>query len=293
MKKEMPNTKSTGKLLSTIMLSLASVFLFFAQTAFWLNQTIFDKPTFTSTAQTALLEESSREAIATAVVDKALADKPVVRRVVGDRAISLLSSILGTDLSSQAVSRLIGVSYGYMTTSDRKDISIDLTAIKTPLSGAISIAENSGRDISVDPTSIPDEVVLVKSNDYPDLSGYLKASLWLAPFLWLGTIASFSLYIYFGRSMYAKKVYCAGLAIIGVSVVGLFSGPFIPPSVASLVDNIDLRVVVENVISAFLKPYQAQMYTTIAVTLIALTIFNQRFNILSLVKNLEHKITRS
>lgn len=290
--KPTPKPKSPNKIVGTILLTLAVLFLMHAQSAFWINHTIFNKEVFTSTVETIIAEESNRDAIATAIVDKALADKPVVRKVAGDRAISLVSSLLGTDVSSQVISNLLNKTYTYMTTSNRQDVAIDLTAIKTPLSGVVSFAESRGNDVKFDPTNIPDEVVLIKSDDFPDISGYLTIMLWLAPLLWLGALASFALYIYLGRAVYAKKVYFAGTAAIVASVFGLLIGPIVPPPIASLVQNTELRVVVQNLLTAFFQPFQVQMTTTIIATSFILIIFNQRFNLLSLIKKLEGKISK-
>lgn len=293
MKNSATTNTQVSKFWSGLLLVLGAAFFVFAQSAYWVNHQIFDKQSFTNTTQTALTSETSLNAIATVVVDKALADKPIVRRVAGERAASLVSSLLGTDLSAQAISRLSNALYTYMTTSDRKDIGIDLSAIKTPLSGVVAFAESRGTTVSFDPSIIPDKVVLVKNDDFPNLSGLLTTMLWVAPLLWLGMVLSFSLYIYLGRTQYAKKVYLAGGTIIAVSALSLLSGPFIPPPIASLVQNVELRVVVQNIIAEFVKPYTSQMYTAIGLTATVLAVFNQRYNLLKLTRNVGQKISIS
>jgi hypothetical protein len=254
------------------------------------NHTVFDKQTFTDITTTQLLSESSRDAVATAVVNKSLENRPVLKRVAGERAESLVSGLLGSDLSSQAVKAVTSKTYAYATSSDRQDIAIDLTAIKTPLNTIIDLAESRGLDVPQTQNKLPDQIVLLKSDAFPDLSGAVKTMLWLGPLFWLGTIVLFGLYIYIGRAVYARRVYLAGLAVIIVSLFGLLSSPFIPPPIAAAIPNIDLRPVAQNLAAGFLAPFAAQMYTMLGITLVVLLAFNQRFNIVALINTAAAKL---
>jgi hypothetical protein len=273
-----------------ILLTLGGTLLLLAQSAFWVNHTLFDKETFTNTVSTTLTSESSRESISSAVVDKVLADRPVLKRTIGDRVEAFVSGILGSDLSVQAINTVVEKTYSYATSANREDVGFDLTAVKTPVAAVVAFAEQQGREVTFDPNTIPDEVVLIESDEFPDFSGVAKSMLWIAPLLWLGTLLSFGFYIYGGRSQYAKRVYFAGLAIILVSIVGLLLGPFLPPPLAAQVQNINLRPLVNDLVTAFLQPFLAQMYKMLGLALLVLLIFNQRFNILSLIRKIEQKL---
>jgi len=291
MKDVKPKNQHSNILISLLMV-VAAVLLLLAQSAYWLNHNIFDKNTFTQTTQSVLFKESSRNAIANTIVDKALAKKPLIRRLVGDRAVSFVSSLLGTDIGNQTMSYVVNSSYEYATTSNRKDVAIDLTSIKTPLSGVVSFAENRGSNIKFDPSNIPDQVVLLSSNNFPDYSGSQRAILILAPLLWLGSIAGFAVYVYVDKKKYVKHFYHAGVAIISVSLLGLFIGPFTPPIVASLLNNTELRVIAQDLTIAFLNPFQIQMYVTITVASIVLIIFSQRVRIMMFINKIAQKISK-
>jgi hypothetical protein len=278
---------------SVVLLCFAAVTLFLAQSSYWVNHTVFNQASFTRITTTALLSESSREAIATSVVNKSLEDRPVIKRIVGERAESLISGLLGTDLSTQALTALTNKTYAYTTSSDRQDIKIDLTAIKTPVTSIISLAQSRGVEVPQTQYQIPDEIVLLQSDAFPDLSGGVKAMLWLGPLFWLSTLVLFGLYIYLGRKDYARRVYTAGLAIIVVAVVGLLANPFVPPPVAAAIPNIDLRPVAENLAAGFLAPFQAQMYYMLGTTLVVLLAFNQRFNMLAVFRSVGTKVNKS
>lgn len=284
--------RKLSKFGSAALLFFAALTLFLAQSAYWVNHTVFDKANFSSITTTALLSESSRDAIATSVVNKSLEDRPIVKRVVGERATSLISGLLGSDLSTQAVTGLTNRTYAYTTSSDRQDIKIDLTAIKTPVTGIISLAQSRGVEVPESQYQIPDDIVLLQSDAFPDLSGTVKLMLWLGPLFWLSTIVLFGLYIYVGRAAYAKRVYCAGLAIITVAILGLLANPFVPPPIAAAVPNIDLRPVAQNLAAGFLAPFKAQMYYMLGATLVVLLTFNQRFNILAIFRSVGTKVNK-
>ncbi len=265
--------------------------LFLAQSAYWVNHTVFNKANFTDITTTALLSQSSRDAIATTVVNKSLQDRPVIKKVVGEKAISLTSGLLGSDFASQAVTALTDKTYAYATAPNRQDIKVDLTSVKQPLSGVIALAQSKGVDVPQTNYQIPDEITLLKSDSFPDLSGAVKAMLWLGPLFWLATVILFGLYIYLGRAIYAKRVYMAGLAVVVVAILGLLMNPFIPPPIAAAVPNIDLRPVAENLASGFLAPFKTQMYFMLGASLVVLLVFNQRFNIVSIINSFGAKLS--
>lgn len=277
---------------SVALLFFAALMLFLAQSAYWVNHTVFNKANFSSITTTALLSQSSRDAIATSVVNKSLENRPVIKKVVGEKAVSLTSGLLGSDFASQAVTALTDKTYAYATAPNRQDIKIDLTAVKTPLTGIISLAQSKGVNVPQTQYQIPDEITLLRSDAFPDLSGAVKTMLWLGPLFWLSTIILFSLYIYLGKGVYAKRVYMAGLAVIMVAVLGLLANPFIPPPIAAAVPNIDLRPVAQNLAAGFLAPFKTQMYYMLGTTLVVLLAFNQRFNVLALINSVGAKMNR-
>jgi hypothetical protein len=277
---------------SIVLLVCAAITLFLAQSAYWVNHSIFNQTNFTQTTTSALLSQSSRDAIATAVVDTSLSNRPIIQKVVGGKATSLVSGLLGSDFSNQAITSLTNKAYAYTTAKDRQDIAIDLTSIKTPLAAIVSVAQNNGVNVSSGQFQIPDQIVLVQSNAFPNLSGVVKLMLWLGPLLWLGTILLFGLYIYLGRAACARRIYIVGIVIIIVAIFGLLTKPFIPPPIAAAVPNINLRPVIENVTAGFLAPFVSQMKYMLGFTLVLLLIFNQRFNILALINSLGAKVSR-
>lgn len=288
-------SRAASRVGSAVLLILAGVFLFLAQSAYWVNNTIFNKENFTEITTSTLLMESSRNAIATTVVNRALEDRPVLQRTIGKRAVSFTSGLLGSDISRQAVEAVTDKTYAYITAPNRQDIAIDLSPVKDVLGQLVNVARNPNNAERLDDANaqIPDQIVLVESDNFPSLAKSVQVMLWLGPLLWLATVLSFVLYIYIGRREYAKRIYFAGSVIVLVGVFGMLTSPFVPPPVAAALPNIDIRPVAQNMAYAFLQPFKQQMIYMIGVTLGVLLIFNQRFNIYNLIRKIFERPSKS
>lgn len=282
------------KISSVVLLVGAALTLFLAQSAYWVNHTVFNQQTFSGIATTALQEESSRNAVASAVVDKALADRPVVKRLIGDRLTAFTSGLLASDISNQAMKTIVNKTYAYTTASNRDDIKIDLTTVNTALDTLIKLAQSQGGGdrLVTAQAQIPDEIVLVQSDSFPDLSGLVKTMLWLGPVLWLLSLGFAALYVYIGRGEYARRVYILGSAFLVVGLLGLFIMPYIPAALAAAMPAVELRPVAENMANGFLAPFRNQMYWLLGLVTVVLIVFNQRYNIVRGFQSLSTKISR-
>lgn len=270
-----------SRFINTLLVICAALLLFFAQSARWINHQVFNQQNFTNAVLVGIQQESSRRAIATAVVDKTLEDRPLVRQYAGERLIAVTAGLLDSDLSTQALRFLTNDLYAYVTAPNREDVKINLVAIKQPLAQIAELARNPETSEKIDSLTqdIPDEVTIVQSSDIPDLSGTVSTMLWLSPVLWLGSIGLFSIYIYRGRKQYAKRVYIVGGAVMLVAAVGVLTYPFVPPPVMSAIPNIELRPVAENLSQQFLGSFRSQMVQMFVLAGILTLLFNQRNNI--------------
>lgn len=280
------------KTISILLLIVASVSLFLAQSSYWINHTVFNQQNFTSLVSEAVLTPESRDAIASQVVDSALQNRPVAKKVIGDRAEKLVSSLLGSDFANQAVNKVVGATYKYLTTPDRQDIKLELTGITAPISTILNLAQQGDSNVAQRIDSIPDEIVLVQSDAFPDLSRTVSTMLWLGPLFWLLTVAGFAAYIYLHRTKYAKAVYIVGTFIVIVAIIGILTRPALPPPIASLISASNLRPVIEDITDAFLAPFQMQMVIMLIGTAIALLVFSQRYTISHWIQKLGTMIAR-
>lgn len=270
MKKSDNNTSLVSKILKICLLVVGGISLFFAQSSLWVNSIIFDQQAFTNTTTEVILSQKSRDSIAQAIVDRAFDDRPVADRLIGDRAVTFVSGLLGSDISDKVLTRIASSGYQYLTSSDRQDVVINLSSIRDPLAGIISFAESRGREVKFDINSIPEQIVLIDSDELPDVASYIRLLIIASFFLWLTVILSFGTYIILNKKDYIKSIYIVGTVIIGTSLVSLMTGPFVPPVVSSFVNNIQLRGVVSDLTSAYLQPFISQMYLTIVITALLL-----------------------
>lgn len=259
-----------------LLLLVGGLSLFMGQSAVWISNTVFNQKTFVETTGKVLSTEESRSDIATIIVDQAFADRPVVKRIVGSKATSLLTGLLGSDLVANVYSRVSNGAYAYVTSPNQQDVTIDLTSIKTPLSGIVSFAENRGSEVTFDPSQIPDQIVLLDADDVPDLSGYIQSVLILNALFWIIASAAFITFIFIKKDGRVRRIYFVLVTVATVAIIGLFSGPFVPPVIASFVSLIQARDIITALSQAFLAPFLAQMWTMLIITALVTLVLSLR-----------------
>lgn len=261
------------KILLGVMLACAGITFFFAQSVLWVNHTVFNQKAFVEITTNVLMTQESRDAIAKSIVDKSLQNKPVANRLLGDRAVTFVSGLLGSDISEKVLERSSGAVYGYVTSPNRQDIAIDLSAIKQPLAAIVSFSESRGRTVNFDPTAIPDNITLVESDELPKVNEYIQKLMVLGALLWISTIALFSAYIFSSKRERIRRFYYSALTIAGVAILSIFAGPFVPSAISSYVSNIQFRGIASDLTAAYLHPFIKQMYLTLILTaLVALLV---------------------
>jgi len=263
----------------TTMLIFTGLFLLLAQSAYWLNHTVFDKQEFTSIVTPVVQSESTRNAIATTITEQAFADRPLANQLIGQNVTALIAGLLNTDAAQQLTAGLINRSYTYLTTNNPQPIAIDLTAIKMPLEKITEVVESRGNDVKINPQNIPDKIVLFNPAGLPDVYSYSVLMLWLGPLFWIGFIVLAALYVYLGRRQYARRVYILGGTLIVASCIGLLVGPLITPPITAQVQLAEFRGVVDQLITSLLAPFGSQNQFVIVATVIILIIFFSRFAI--------------
>ncbi len=276
--------------ISWSLLALAALLLLLAQGSAWVKNTLFDQADFKSIAITTLSQQQNRDAIASKVVDTALQDRPIIKRIAGDRLSAFTSGLLASDFGERVLDGVVSKMYGYVTNPNPKDVELQLTVIKQPLSILTQIAQTYDADIKLEADAIPDTLVLVRANEVPNVSGIYRSFIWLAPLFWLLTLAAFASYLYINRKDYAKHVYRVYGAIIIVVVIGLSTGPFVPQSVGALLADANTSQLVTNLVSAYLAPFTQQMWTMAAIASVAVIIFSQRQRIVTTSQSLLAKL---
>lgn len=248
-----------------VLLIIGGLSFFMAQSASWISTGIFDQQTFVETTGKVLDTEESRRDIATIIIDRSLEDRPIIKKVAGSQATNLLTGMLGSDLAANAYQRLANGVYAYITSPNQQDITVDLTSIKAPISGIVSFAENRGREVKLDPSQIPDQIVLIDEAQVPDLSGYIRTILVLNALFWLVTIICFAWYVFLQDTGRVRRLYQVLAVLAATIIISLASAPFVPPAIASFISLIQARGIATSLTEAFLAPFYTRMWMALVV----------------------------
>lgn len=252
---------------------VAGLLLMIVNSAIWVNQQVFDTKNFTNTAVTAISSESSRKAIGGRITDQILRDNPVVKNIAGDQLTNLFSGLLGTDQANKLLKATVTRLQIYVTSSNQKDVDIDLSGLKDTLT---RVAEIRGGDqpSRINPDKIPSKIVLIESKNVPNLYNYGVTLTWVAVggFVIAGLLLA-KPYIS-DRSKYLSIMIVQGASFVLVGLVSLLIGPIFRPSVLEPFQNPNGRVVVGNLYNAFIATFNSQtmIFIWLGIGLIALSV---------------------
>lgn len=243
--------------LGLIMATIAAGFmLVVANSALWVNQTLFNVDTFSTIAERALLSESSRDALASEVVDTALSNHPLAKNIIGDTTTKLISGLLSSNRAEVSVKRVISRLHLAITSENPKNIEYDLTGIKSVVDKIITLIGEEGSTGAV--SQLPDKIVILDVSNLPKLYMYGTVFLWLAPIALIGAVILLARPHVIRRQLDVRILIFQGFAVIGTSVMALLVGPLFRPTLLAQVPSTDLRVVVDNIYGAFISNFDAQ-----------------------------------
>ncbi|MEI7682907.1 MAG: hypothetical protein WCJ24_01230 [Candidatus Saccharibacteria bacterium] len=242
---------------------IAAFFLIIANSAIWVNQAIFNTDNFAATAVSSITSDSSRQALAQEVVDRALVDRPVIKNVVGSTATKLISGLLDSDRFTKVLTVAVSKLQVYLTSSQQKSITLDLTGVKSTIDKLITLADSTGLDVNANGervNNLPDQLVLVDANNVPSFYTYAVIFMWVAPLCVLMALALL-VYPYFrDRRRYYQIALVQGTVIAVTALLLLLLGPLFRPPVLSNVTSPNMRIVVENMYNAFIALFNNQAY---------------------------------
>jgi len=244
---------SRGLIAATI---IAGFLLVVANSALWVNRTLFNADTFTSISSQALLSDSSRNAIAGEVVDAALQNRPLVKNVIGDTVSKLISGLLNTNQAEAAISKVISKIHLAITSENPQNIEFDLSGIKVTAEKIITLIgkDETASNIS----SIPDTLVILDVSNMPKFYQFATLFLWIAPLALIGAAIILIRPHIKLRRVDMKILTLQGASILGVSLLALLVGPLFRPPLLAQVSSENLRTVTENIYNAFIATFNSQ-----------------------------------
>jgi hypothetical protein len=236
---------------------IAGFLLLITNSAYWVNNQIFDKDNFTSTVTTSITSESSRSAISQNITNEIFTDRPIAKRIVGDFTTKIISGLLDTEQFNEVLTLTVERTQAYITSSDQEDVVIELGAVKDVITQITTISESLGREAKIDPENIPDSITLIEEENVPDLYGYSVALLWLAPITFVSALILIA-YPYIKKWNENKIILLTqGVIITLTSFAGFLAGPLFRPPLLSQVRS-ESRTVVGNLYDAFIATFNSQ-----------------------------------
>lgn len=248
---------------------IAGFLLVIANSALWVNRTLFNDEVFTTITKQSLLSESSRNALAEEIVDTVLENRPLVKNIAGDTITKLISGLLNSSQAESGLKIVISSVHLAITSENPKNIEYDLVGIKNLIDRIVTVVGDEPDTSSIN--KIPDKIVILDVSKLPKLYVYGTIFLWVAPIALIGAVILLARPHIIRRRLDAKILTFQGFAIIGASVTALLVGPlFRPPLLAQIPDS-DLRVVVDNVYNAFIENFNTQTMWLFGLGLIILS----------------------
>ncbi|NBX97492.1 hypothetical protein EBQ81_01325 [bacterium] len=274
-KKQSP--QSTNKLVTlTNALLLSGIFvgLLLLQSAVWAGRAFFSTKTFSSTVTNSLTSQSSRDAISTELVNKALDDRPIVRRVIGPRLTSGVSSLLNSSIAESSIRTMSDRLQTYLTTSDQsqKTVAIDVTGLKTVIQTVSSLVGTSD-DQTIPSDKLPDTITIIDAEKVPSYYQYGKILYYLSPLSALLVIGCAIGYIKRSKNGY-RRLYVVCATVASSTLAAIAMGPLFKPAVLELAKTTSTRTIVGNLYDAFLALFTQQLLLVLVLSvLVAIALF--------------------
>jgi hypothetical protein len=167
-----------------------------------------------------LAAPQTREAIALGLVDRLLADYPILRALVGDPIVSVVEALLGSTLFT-TIFNFVATHIWEVLFRDGGQVVINLEPLQSFLHGILTtIAPNLAADLSAQ--DLPSELVLLDPDQVPDL-GQIETQItwlsWLALLVGLG-VTIFAIWRVWGQPALRYAVIAwTGILLAAISII--------------------------------------------------------------------------
>ena len=250
---------------------VAGILIVVANSAIWANRYIVDTNNFTNTAVASITSESSTDALATEIVDVALADYPTIKSVVDDTAINFISGLLGSGRMEQALTGVVSRLQVFLTSPQKPQVVINLEGAKATVNQLITLSGREG-ETKFDPNKIPNEITVIDPSKYPNFYDYTVALTWISPLAGIGAIVLLAWPYVKNRKDYRSVMVIQGACVAAAGLLALMIGPLFKPIALGNVQSVNMRVVVGNLYDAFISTFNAQTGYVISLGLIAVVV---------------------
>ncbi len=237
----------------------AGFFLLVANSGYWVNRYIFNEQKFSQIAVSSILSSDSRQAIAEGVSEKLYENRPIAKKFLAEPTTNIVNGILGSPQLQKPLTELVKRINVRMTSKTQPEVALDLTSVKTMLSQFVGTVDKvSNKDVSFNPENIPDKIVVIKSDNLPNLYNYSVAILWLSPITLIAGLLLMILPYVWWRNRYKTLLTMQGIMLLVVGAIAQMVGPLFRPLVIGGLQTDAGRTVVGNLYSAFLTTFEHQ-----------------------------------
>ena len=250
---------------------IAGILIVVANSAIWVNRYLSDTDNFTSVAVTSLTSDSSTNALATEIVDVALADYPVIKNVVDDTAVNFISGLLSSARMEKAMTAVVSRLQIFLTSPQKPPIVINLEGAKSTVNQLIQVSGRDGQT-KFDPNEIPNQITVFDPAKYPNFYQYTVILTWLSPLLAIGALALLAWPYIHDRNRYKEIMIIQGVCVAIAGLLALLAGPLFRPMLLSNITSANLRVVVGNLYDAFISTFNTQTMIVVAAGLLAVAV---------------------
>jgi len=252
--------------------SLAALLLLVANSALWVNRVIFNTENFSQITTDSLLSESSRDAMATEIVDRALQDRPAAKTVVQEPATKFISGLLDTTQAHTVVSKVSSKLQIVLTSEKRENVEIDLTGIKQTATKLIDLAGKEDGQAATKVENIPDSVTLLDTSKFPTFYQLGTLFMWLAPITFIAGVLILAWPHLKAKKLQLDTLLKQGLVVLAAYLLGLLVGPLFRPPILSQFSNSNLRTVAENLYNSFIASFNSQIQLLLLLGLVMVII---------------------
>lgn len=250
---------------------IAGFLIVVANSAVWVNRYLSDTSNFTRTAVTSLTSESSTDALATEIVDIALADYPTIKGVVDDTAVNFISGLLGSARLEQGMTQVVSRLQVFLTSPQKPPVVINLEGAKDVVTRLIQLSGREG-ETRIDPSKIPDQITVFDPAKFPNFYQYTVVITWLSPLLAIGAIALLAWPYLKDRTRYKEIMIIQGVCVAVAGLFALLLGPLFRPLALGNITSVNLRIVVGNLYDAFIATFNTQTMYVIGAGLLAIAV---------------------
>lgn len=234
---------------SRLLIGLSVFFVLFAVFSLWVSGNIYNSERFKNNVLTSFRKEDVKNAIASEIVDRILADNPGFSEIAGSPAKSAISGVLGSSFLEPVIEKGAERFQNYITTG-QEEVSIDLNPVNDLLSGIARASGNSEQTPQIKNTTL----VLVPANAFPKLNTWLKVITTLGPILGLTGLILLT-YLIYKSEVKLLTFQTIGIFLLVGTAINILLIPFVSSLIRQNAPSGNAAIIASETFNTFAKSY--------------------------------------